>query len=196
MKNAKKKTSKKSTFSFIHCFSLNNIETITQNTFFYFIAFYSGYFISEMAQCIGPHLYFNFGFSMYIFISFRELCNISLYLFVYVYVFVCIWTFVNRVSFERISFRKWFLVYSSAMDRYTHGTHCTGLFWSFVFMVSLVCVLLHDVFCQIDFISFLVSMFLDCLVVFFFLFLPSVYYNVTSCSIGRIISSFFYLFVI
>lgn len=117
-------------------------------------------------------------------------------IFFYVYVFVCIWTFVNRVSFERIPIRKWFLVYSSAMDWYTHGTHCIGLFWSFVFMVSLVCVLLHDVFRQIDSISFLVSMFFGCLFVFFFLFLPSVYYNVTSCSIGRIISSFFYLFVI
>lgn len=86
-----KKTSKKSTFSFIHCFSLNNIETITQNTFFYFIAFYSDYFISEMAQCIGPHLDFNFGFSMYIFISFRELCNISLYLFLC----VCVCVYLN-----------------------------------------------------------------------------------------------------
>lgn len=50
--------------------------------------------------------------------------------------FVYIYTFVIRVSFERISFRKWFLVYSSASNWYMHGTHCVGLFWSFVFMVS------------------------------------------------------------
>lgn len=196
MKNAKKKQAKNQHFRSFIVFLSTISRLLHKILFFHFIAFYSGYFIFEMTQCIGPHLYFNFGFSMYIFISFRELCNISLYLFVSVYVCVCIWTFINRVSFERISFRKWFLVYSSAMDRYTHGTHCTGLFWSFVFMVSLICVLLHDVFRQIDSISFLVSMFLDCSVGFFFFSLPNVYYNVTSCSIGRIISSFFYLFVI
>lgn len=129
---------------------------------------------------------FSSGFVSYV--IFRCIC----FYVVYVYLNIC----KSCFYFERISFRKWFLVYSSAMDRYTHSTHCIGLFWSFVFMVSLICVLLHDVFRQIDFISFLVSMFLDYFVVFFFLFLPSVYYNVNSCSIGRIISSFFYLFVI
>lgn len=190
-----KKTSKKSTFSFIHCFSLNNIETITQNTFFISSLFTVVISFLKWLNALDL-IYISTLVFLCIFSSAFVSYVIFRCIFFYVYVFVCIWTFVNRVSFERIPIRKWFLVYSSAMDWYTHGTHCIGLFWSFVFMVSLVCVLLHDAFRQIDSISFLVSMFFGCLFVFFFLFLPSVYYNVTSCSIGRIISSFFYLFVI
>lgn len=90
MKNAKKNKRKINIFVHSLFFSQQYRDYYTKYFFFHFIAFYSGYFIFEMTQCIGPHLYFNFGFSMYIFISFRELCNISLYLFVYVYVCVCV----------------------------------------------------------------------------------------------------------